>query len=154
MCLSIFFVKNMADYNKIFPIVNEDCEIYCISDTYPYFSNKYSNQIYVKEWDECTYTCIDSFSRYWLNEYKNIDKFITTALENSNLKKDNIVNSDHFKFDIVWELGQRYMEIIVLLKNFLRNKMPCRLYSNYDNKLISKIIESITKHYGIPHEII
>jgi len=140
---NIYFVKNDEEYTKAIAKGVSDGEIYFIDEKYPYFRNKDVQNIYPGPWQ------VPINIAYWLSSYKEINKFVTDIIQNSNIKNDKIAQSDFFQFDIVRELGKYFLYAIDFLDYFFTEKKPCILYYNNDNNFISTVIESVSQNHGI-----
>ena len=138
---NIYFVQNEEEYKKAISKGLRQSEIYFIQAHYPYFSDTKQGI-----WDDVVPSINNS---YWLRHYKEIDMFVDEIVRCSNMEDAELLHTDYFKFDIVWELGKYFMYPINLLNQFFTFKKPCILHYNSTNNFISSTLEAVTNNHDV-----
>lgn len=149
----IFLIRDSDEYRSAIDIIGSEnlteYGIFTIKDVYPYLVDDIGiPDIHgsLQRWKDHGVISTD-FSRYWLDEYKIIEEVISAEM-GGNEKYDNcMVQSQNFKFGLVWFLGQRYYEPVVQLNEFIKNHKPETIYFKPTNSFISNLIYSFAGMY-------
>lgn len=149
---NLFLIREELEYQSAIELTElhglTEYEILTIKDEPPYLINDCASLEKASTWQE--YGILDpGFSRYWLNEYKEIDEIISTEMAENEKYNDEIIRSPHFKFDLVWLLGRQYYDVINTLNEFFQKYRPDAIYFRPENNFISNLIFSLTRAYKI-----
>ena len=149
---NLFLARDKHDYSQAQNLVTQqalkDYTILPIQDEFPYWRNNNDNFDNLSKWED--YGIRDlRFSRYWLDEYKQIEEIITTHLTKKRKYNNQIARSPHFIFGLVWECGRDYYDPIDALHNFFIRYKPKIVYFNPSESFIRKLLLSFINLYKI-----
>jgi hypothetical protein len=149
---TLFLIRDTLEYQRAIDLIGlkhkTKYDILTIKDEHPYLVNECARFDRVSEWQK--YGIVDSgFSRYWLDEYKTIEGAITAEMAKDNKYNNKILQSQHFKFSLVWSLGLNVYDTINSLNSFFSDIRPAIIYFTPKNTFISRVLLS----FGIIYKI-
>lgn len=152
MINNLFLIKDQEEYqiaNKIIETRKlEDFVILSLDLREPYLVDKYPHLDKVMRWEEFGMVSLD-LNRYWMEEYKQIEKTVRRIIEKSYDNK--IARSPHFIFGLVWKLGNSFYKYIDVLDTFFKCYRPNVIIFTPEEGFISTLILSFMKLYEVEH---
>jgi len=107
---NLFLIKDKPEHQAIIELTKKhgltNFEILTIKNEPPYLVNNCADLEKVSTWQE--FGIADpGFSRFWLDEYKEIDEIINFELVKNKKYKNEIIQSPYFNFDMVWHFRRQ-----------------------------------------------
>lgn len=149
---NLFLIRNELEYQAVIKLAQTNClseyEILTIKDEYPYLVNDCASFEKVSTWQD--WGVVDpGASRYWLVEYKEIEEIISCQMAQDNRYDYDVIQSQHFKFNLVQHLGRYYYDMIDSLNEFFEKYRPEVVYYRPENNFIGHLVTSFVRLYGI-----
>lgn len=152
MINNLFLIKDEKEYqiaNKIIETRKlEDFVILSLDLKEPYLVDKYSHLDNVMRWEDFDVPNLD-FNRYWMEEYKQIEKTVRQIIEEN--YDNEMARSPHYIFGLVWKLGDGFYKYIDALNTFFKYYRPDAIIFATEEGFISTLILSFMKLYKVEH---
>ncbi len=154
---NLFLIRDKHEYSQACNIVKqldpEDYAILPLQDEFPYWGDNYGDFDNISKWGDYGIRNL-GFSRYWLDEYKQIEEVITTYLTRNKKYNNGIARSPHFIFGLVWSCGQYYYDPIDALNNFFSRYKPKIVYFSPSKNFISELLLSFINLYKLEFRLL
>lgn len=148
----VFLISDESDYNLSLKISRsyglDNATILTLSSSAPYLTDDLIHLPQVTSWQDVGIGDL-SISRYWLDNYREIDAAVISIINENPSLKNHLTLSEFFRLDLVLALGQNFLEPIAGLNTMLLTLRPNMLFIPSRRSLIKNAAISLATHHKI-----